>query len=254
MWGTVNRMHEYLESLMTLRLTVRSTAATSAGQISVEPRALILGGFSARSVEVNERHIVELRTLGIEPPAQTPAFWHMSPWLVTTGSQIEVQGASTSGEIEYALIGHDGRTYVAVASDQTDREFERHSIPRSKQLCQKVLSDEVIPLDELIDVWDDIEIASEVSTDDVGWRPYQRDRLATMLDPRALVRACSGTDDLADGTILLSGTIPLIDGVTRYEPLFRGTLTVPGSATALRLAYRVEVLPEIVTTKETIGA
>jgi hypothetical protein len=247
-------MHEYRESLMTLRLTVRSTADSSAGQISVEPRALILGGFSARSIEANERHIVELRTLGIEPPAQVPAFWHMSPWLLTTGSQIEVQGASTSGEIEYALIAHDGRTYVAVASDQTDREFERHSIPRSKQLCQKVLSAEVIPLDELLDDWHDIEIASEVSTDGVAWRPYQRDRLATMLDPRALVRACSGTDDLPDGTILLSGTISLIDGVTRYEPLFRGTLIVPGSDTVLRLAYRVDVLPEITTTKETIGA
>lgn len=231
---------------MTLDLAVRSTDQSASATLTVDPRRVILGGFSARAAEERERHIAELREIGIEPPARVPAFWHVSSWLLTTGSRIEVQGERTSGEIEYALIGHDGRTYVAAASDQTDREFERHSIPRSKQLCPKVISAAVVPLDEVLDDWDEIVIASEVSPDGVNWRPYQRSPLRTLMDPIALASMGCGAKDLPEGTVLLSGTIPLLDGVTRYDSHFRGTMTIPSRAD-LTLAYRVDVLPEIVT-------
>lgn len=233
---------------MSLHLTVRSVAGASA--IRIDPRRVILGGYSARSAEVRERHIAELREIGIEPPDRVPAFWHVSPRLLTTGSEIHVQGDRTSGEIEYALIQHGGRTYVAAASDQTDREFERHSIPRSKQLCEKVLSSEVVPLNEVVGQWDELVLGSEVAADGADWRPYQHSELAAMLNPAALVRAAVGTDVLPDDTVLLSGTIPLLDGVTRYEPHFRGSLAVPGGA-VLTLAYRVAVMPEIHTKEET---
>ena len=117
---------------MSVTFTVRSATGEAVHRIEVEPRQMILGGFSARSEEERERHIAELREIGIEPVPRTPAFWHMSTNLLTTGSRIEVQGDATSGEVEYALFAHAGRTYVTVASDQTDREFERTSIPRSK--------------------------------------------------------------------------------------------------------------------------
>ena len=230
---------------MSIRLSTRSVTGATGEPIDVQPRAVILGGFSARSADVRERHIAELREIGIEPPARVPAFWHMSTSTLTTGNEIEVQGERTSGEVEYALIGHAGETYVAVASDQTDREFERHSIPRSKQLCPKILSADVLPLAELRAAWDGIAIASEVSTDGAAWRPYQEAALATMLDPAALATAALGVEAVPDGCVLLSGTIPLVDGVTRYEPHFRATLTVPGSELVLRLQYRVTVLPEL---------
>lgn len=235
---------------MFLDLIVRSATGQS-GPMRVDPHQVILGGYSARSAEVRERHIAELREIGIEPPERVPAFWHVSPLLLTTGTEIDVQGEHTSGEIEYALVGHAGRTYVAAASDQTDREFERHSIPRSKQLCAKVLSREVVPLDDVIAQWDELVLASEVSTDGAEWRPYQHSPLAAMLDPVALVRAALGVGTLPDDTVLLSGTIPLLDGVTRYASHFRGSLAIPGAEATLMLAYRVKVMPEIRTHDET---
>lgn len=232
---------------MNITFNVRSVSDASVHPIEVNPQRVILGGYSARSAEVRQRHIDELRLIGIEPPAQVPAFWHVSNWLLTTGSEIQVQGERTSGEAEFALIRHGGETYVAVASDQTDREFETHSIPRSKQLCPKILSSDVLPLTELVERWDEVVIASEVSDDGETWLPYQRSELAAMMDPQALIEAASGRDALEDGNVLLSGTIPLIDGVTRHLSHFRAILTVPDSTTELRLAYRVDVLPEIVT-------
>lgn len=230
---------------MGLTFTVRSEAGGSLGTIDIDPAAVVLGGFAARSAEERERHIEELRELGIVPPERIPAFWHVSPGLATTGSRIDVQGEQTSGEVEYALIGHGGATYVAVASDETDRHFERYSIPRSKQMCAKVLSSDVLPLDRIRERWDDITLSSEVSEDGQTWRDYQEGALATLFEPEALVRHAFGSDALPDRTFLLSGTIPIVDGVTRYLPHFRAALTLPGSSVQLRLAYRVDVLPEI---------
>ena len=228
---------------MAVQLTVRS-ASGSAASIEVEPVSVILGGYSARSAADRQRHIDELRQIGIEPPERVPAFWPVAANLVSTGAEIQVQGERTSGEVEYALIAQEGHTYVAVASDQTDRAFEVHSIPRSKQLCAKVISSDVVALEELRVAWDRIVISSEVSADGEIWLPYQRGELAGMLDPDGLVRACFGTNALADRTVLLSGTIPILDGETRYLPHFRAALEVPDSDLRLTLAYRIEMLPD----------
>ena len=230
---------------MSVTFTVRSATGEAIDSIDLEPRQIILGGFSARSEAERERHIAELREIGIEPVARTPAFWHMSTNLLTTGSEIEVQGDQTSGEVEYALIAHQGRTYVTVASDQTDREFERTSIPRSKQLCAKVLGTDVVCLEDVRARWDEIELTSEVSADASDWQPYQHSPLAALLDPDALIEAAGYGDGLPDGTVFLSGTVPLVDGVTRYAPHFRAALTNPDDGPTLRLAYRVAVMPEI---------
>lgn len=231
---------------MPIALTIRSEANPADIPISFEPRQVILGGYSARSAATRERHIDELREIGIEPPERVPAFWHVSPFLVTTGALIEVQGDHTSGEIEYALVASGGRVYVALASDQTDRAFERYSIPRSKQLCPKVLSAEVVPLDEVRGRWDEIVISSEVSSDGARWLPYQEAPLADLIDPDELLRA-SGIGTLPEGGVLLSGTVPLVDGVTRYAAHFRGVMRFPDRSAELALAYRVDVMPEIET-------
>jgi hypothetical protein len=229
---------------MGLRFHVAAGAAPG-GTIDVAPTQVILGGYSARLVEERRRHIDELRTIGIEPPASVPAFWRVAPYLLTTGDAIQVQGDRTSAEAEFALIGAGGRTWVTVASDQTDRELERISIPRSKQLCPKVLGTTVVLLDEVRAGWDDIELASDLSADGLTWSPYQRGRLADLLEPEALLRAAGLGAEAPDGTILLSGTIPLVDGETRFLPHFRAALLVPGTDVALRIAYRVDVLAEI---------
>lgn len=213
---------------------------------SVSPTQVILGGYTARSAGERQRHIDELEAIGIAAPASAPAFWRVARHLLTTKTEIEVQGGRTSGECEYALIVAGGRIWVTVASDQTDRELERVSIPRSKQLCPKALGTDAVALDELLPVWDDIELSSDISSDGANWIPYQRAKLAALLDPATLLRASGLGDTPADGAILLSGTVAIVDGVTRFLPYFRAALDVPGRDLTLRLTYRVDVLPEIV--------
>jgi hypothetical protein len=221
------------------------------GRLEVAPSEVILGGYSARSAEERDRHIEELRAIGIHPPAEVPAFWRVARHLLTMDEAIEVQGDQTSGEAEFALIFGGGETFVTVASDQTDRELERISIPRSKQLCPKVLCSEVVRLEDIRDRWDDIELSSDVSEDGVTWVPYQRSRLSALMDPDSLTRAAGLSMHDRDGLVLLSGTIPLIDGVTRFLSHFRAAIAIPGGQT-LRLVYRVNVLaPVEAATSET---
>lgn len=239
---------------MQLDLSERSIAAPTAVDLAVEVHHVVLAGFSARSHDVRQQHIDELRSIGIEPPERVPAFWPVSAALVTTGDRIQVQGPDTSGEIEYALLFTGGRVLVGVASDQTDRALEAHSIPRSKQLCAKVLSRDVLPLDELRGAWDDVVISSDIRAADGAWRLYQRSALATMLAPDALVRACFGEAPVSDGTLLLSGTVPISDGHTVFAPAFRGRLEVPGWSGDLRIEYEVEAMPERVDAPAPGGA
>jgi hypothetical protein len=210
----------------------------------LDARLAILGGYTARSAEVRNHHIEELRQIGIEPSERIPAFWPITTSLLVVDEDIQVQGFHTSGEIEFALLFAPEGVLVALASDQTDRAFEVHSIPRSKQLCPKVLSRDVIPLAELLDVWDEIVIRSEVLEADGSWIPYQHATLELVMPIEPMLASAFGGQDPPLGTVLLSGTVPLVDGVTRYAGAFRGAMEVPGWDGALTISYGVEMLPD----------
>jgi hypothetical protein len=230
---------------VTLDLAVRSSGTETDTPLTFGVELVVLGGYAARDPEELERHVAELRKIGIDAPETVPAFWAMSRHLATTGRTIQVQGDQTSGEIEYALLFHDGTVYVAATSDHTDRQVETYSIPRSKQLCAKILSRQVVPLDEVRDGWDEGSLYSDVLARDGEWLPYQRAGVNAMLAPDDLVEACFGPDaDVPDGTILCSGTVSIVDGETRYAPAFRGGLRLAGGAVDLQLEYAVDVLPE----------
>src|SRR3989304_653963 len=159
------------DGAMPLEVVAVSTRGVQREAISLRPTMVVLGGYTARSADARERHVDELRTIGIEPPARTPAFWPVSASLLTTDDRIQVQGNRTSGEVEFALIFHGGDILVAVASDHTDRELETSSIPRSKQGCAKVISREVLAFDDLADRWDSIVMSSEVTDEEGHWLP-----------------------------------------------------------------------------------
>jgi len=230
---------------VTLSFREISVSGEELAAIDFHASLVVLGGYAARDAVERQNHIDELRNIGIEAPEDVPAFWAVGRHLLTTGGRIEVQGDRTSGEIEYALLFHEGRVLVAAASDQTDREFEVRSIPRSKQMCAKVLSRRVVALADLLSGWDDIELYSDVRESDGDWRPYQRTTLTALMTPDDLIAACFGERPVPDGTVLLSGTVSLVDGVTRYWPHFRGGMHLPGSDADLSVDYAVDVLPDL---------
>jgi hypothetical protein len=205
-------------------------------------RHIVCAGYTSRDPVDAERHIRELESLGIARPQEVPVFFAVASYLATVERVVEVQGPFTSGEAEVALILGPGGPWATVASDQTDRFVERHSVLASKQLCPKVLAPTVWPLAEVERHWDELELRAWVRSGRRR-RLYQEARLGALLAPATLlsgVRRRVGR--VLDGVILLSGTVPTVDGQVVYGDAYELELTDPRLGRAIRTQYAVRVL------------
>lgn len=201
----------------------------------VEPR-LIVAGYTGRDAAAVAEHIAELAAIGVPPPATVPSFYDLDPGLLTTDPVIEVDGASTSGEVEPVLIRHAGRYYLGVGSDHTDRDLERSDIGGSKAACPKPLCPGVIALPggPAEPDWDAVGVESRV--DDVL---YQRGSLAALRTPADLLSRLAGAlGDITTDLVVFAGTLPLLNG--RFIPGARWQLSLTASPEK-RLSHSYEV-------------
>lgn len=195
----------------------------SGGEVLVEPRRLIVAGYTGRDTDAVQAHIDELAAIGIPPPPSVPTFYDLDPTLVTTAPTIEVTGDHTSGEAEPILIRHDDCFYLGIGSDHTDRALERTDIARSKAACDKPVADRVITLpDELATVdWDHIRLESTV--DGVS---YQSGTLAALRTPEDLLgRLAEALGEITGDFVLFGGTLPLLTGDFRHGTQWQLALT-----------------------------
>jgi hypothetical protein len=210
--------------------------------LSFTVRHIVCAGYTSRDQAEAERHIRELESLGIARPRQVPVFFAVAAYLATVEQVIEVQGPFTSGEAEIALILGPGGPWVTVASDQTDRFVERHSVPAAKQLCPKVLAPTVWPLIDVADHWDDLELRAWIRSGRKR-RLYQEASLKMLLATDTLlagVRRRVGR--VLNGVLLLSGTVPTVDGQVVYGDAYELELADPRLGRAIRTQYAVRVL------------
>lgn len=209
------------------------------GAIDVDVQALIVAGWTGRDTAAVQHHIDELAEIGVAPPSTTPLFYRVARDLLTQAEQIEVVGSSSSGEAEPLLIHSDGTLWIGLASDHTDRELEAASVAASKQACAKVCASTLWAFTDVIAHLDQIELRSWIE-EDGDWRLYQSGTLAAILPLDQLVRDAP----LAEGAVMLCGTLPAIGGV-RPAHDFRAELCDPVLGRSLMLEYRTQVLPVI---------
>ena len=94
----------------------------------------VIAGWTGRDPVARDKHIAELEALGIARPATTPIYYRCSARRLTQEDSIEACGEDSSGEVEFILIGWQGRTFVGLASDHTDHKFESDSVTVSVAL------------------------------------------------------------------------------------------------------------------------
>ena len=94
-----------------------------------------------------------------------------------------------------------------------------------------------MPLDDVIDRWDEIEMTCQVDG-----QAYQAGRLAAMLTPQDLIAGLAhhGGEPTGDG-VMFCGTLPLITGEFVHGTTWTMELRLPDGPT-LTLAYAVDVL------------
>ena len=120
----------------------------------------VVAGWTGRDPVARDKHIAELEAIGIARPATTPIYYRVSARRLTTEDEIEVCGSDSSGEVEFVLIGWQGRIFVGLGSDHTDRKVESYSVTVSKQMCDKPIASSLWELEEVIDHWDRLILRS----------------------------------------------------------------------------------------------
>ena len=81
----------------------------------------VIAGWTGRDPVARDKHIAELEAIGIARPASTPIYYRVSARRLTTGDSIEVCGGDSSGEVEFVLIGWQGRISVSAPITPIER-------------------------------------------------------------------------------------------------------------------------------------
>ena len=202
---------------------------------------LVVAGWTGRDPVAVEKHIVELEAIGIKRPASTPIFYRVAAARLTTGGTIEVSGTTSGGEVEYLLLRHEGRYWVGLGSDHTDREVEKIGVTVSKQMCDKPIATQFWLYDDVAPHWDRLILRAFV-VEDGERKVYQEGPVAAMLDPMDLVSRYTGNGALSDQTLMFCGTLAARGGV-RATQQFTFEIEDPVLGRKIAHEYQVTSLP-----------
>lgn len=201
----------------------------------------VIAGWTGRDPVARDKHIAELEAIGIARPATTPIYYRCSARRLTTDDSIEVCGNDSSGEVEFVLIGWQGRIFVGLGSDHTDRKVESYSVTVSKQMCDKPLASTLWELEDVIGHWDKMVLRSWAWTG--GKRElYQEGTLDAMLPVEVLLQKGFAGGKLPDGCAMFGGTFAAKGGI-RPADRFECELEDPVLKRVIRHAYDVVTLP-----------
>ena len=202
---------------------------------------LVIAGWTGRDPVARDKHIAELEAIGIARPATTPIYYRVSARRLTTEDEIEVCGSDSSGEVEFVLIGWQGRIFVGLGSDHTDRKVESYSVTVSKQMCDKPMASVLWELEEVIDHWDRLILRSHAW---IGGKRelYQEGTLEAMLPVSELLARGFADGKLPDGCAMFGGTFAAKGGI-RPASRFEFELEDPILKRTIRHAYDVIELP-----------
>ena len=222
-----------------LAFTIEAQGTTTPLTLPID-RAVI-AGWTGRDPVARDKHIAELEAIGIARPASTPIYYRVAARRLTTADSIEVSGGDSSGEVEFVLIGWQGRIFVGAGSDHTDRKVETYSVTVSKQMCEKVMAPVLWELEEVAAHWDRMILRSYAWIDGVRVL-YQEGTLDGMLPVKDLIARGFGGAGLPDGCAMFGGTFAAKGGI-RPASRFEFELEDPVLKRSIRHGYDVIALP-----------
>lgn len=205
-------------------------------------KRVFCAGFTGRDKEKVYAHIKELAELGVPEPDKIPTIYRVSLDRLCMDRIIEVQGTGTSGEVEFVLLVMDDDVFVTIGSDHTDRDLERESIVKAKQIAPKVISDHFWSYEDVKDHWDDLMLRAWIDLDG-EWVLYQEGSVAAILPVEDLLDViATRTGGPLKNTVIFSGTLAALEGL-RPSSRFRMELEDPVLLRKLPHEYIVEEIP-----------
>lgn len=204
---------------------------------------LLVIGYAGRNMEKTMEHIKELEEqLGVPAPKRIPTIFECSHEVLTQEKDIKFVGSKTSGEVEYVIVLSNGKIYIGLGSDHTDRELESVSVPKSKQVCPKPICTELWDYSDLKDHWEQIKLISYQTINGVE-NKYQDGTLADILPVEKILEELKERVGEIQNSIIYSGTVPLLKGFA-YGDNFRCMMVDEVLDRTLTLDYNVHVISE----------
>ncbi len=207
-----------------------------------EAKQLILAGYTGRDQESVRRHIEELAQQGVPVPKRVPELYTVNPMSLQVGGTLWANDGTSSGEVEYVLLTGKDDLFVTVGSDHMDRALEALTVEKSKQIYPKVLGKEVWRVNQLVKEWDELILRSYV-TEGATEHEYQSGTLGGLITAKGLRELIGQVGQ--PGTVIFSGTVPLIGGQVRYSSRFIGELASPDGRVLTRCSYDISVLGQV---------
>jgi len=222
-----------------LTFTVDAQDTTTPLTLAIDQ--MVIAGWTGRDPVARDKHIAELQEMGIAPPASTPIYYRASARRLTMEDSIECTGGDSSGEVEFVLIGWQGRIFVGCGSDHTDRKVEAYSVTVSKQMCDKPVASVLWELEDVIAHWDKMILRSWAVIG--GARVlYQEGTLDAMLPVKDLIERGFGGKGLPDGCAMFGGTFAAKGGI-RPADRFEFELEDPVLKRKISHGYDVVTMP-----------
>lgn len=226
--------------MSTLTFTLRDGTVET-----VEVTTLLNAGYAGRNQDEVASHIAELEELGVPAPATIPAMYPISPYLAQQTTEVFVQHGRTSGEAEWALVITEDDVLLTVACDHTDRDLEVHSVAWSKNAAPDVLGTHAWRLSEIADRLDDITLSAWVGEGDGEPSTLiQTGTLADLLAPKYWLDVLREQGLHKPGTVLVSGTISMRQGVNQFADSWKVALHDPSTGHELTCSYRTVRMPQ----------
>jgi hypothetical protein len=227
--------------VMALRFEVDGAEA-----VELQPKQLVIAGWTGRDRAAIDHHIEELAAIGVPRPSAVPLYYRVAVSLLTQAPQIEVLGTGSSGEVEPVLVRAQGRWWLTVGSDHTDREAERAGVALSKQLCAKPIATQAWAWDDVAARADAIVLRSEIF-EGGSWVRYQDGHLRSIRPLEQLTAGLPADAPVVDGLVLFCGTLgALPDSSGRgVRPAARMRLLLIDGERTLTHEYTTTQLPQV---------
>ena len=211
--------------------------------LTAELNRAVAAGYTGRDQALVQAHVDELAEQGIAPPPHIPMLFPVLPTLVTNAETVAVVGENSTPEIEIALFQSGGKTYLTVASDQTDRVVEAQDITLSKNVCPKIVGREAWLLSEISE-----HIGELTLTARCGDVRLQHGALSMMMAPEAILDFVDAHDGPErEGRIVFSGTVPTDAQPPKGPVTIELELADPVFKRRILHNYRLQVLGEYFT-------
>lgn len=223
-------------------------SVVGAGETTVDIRHVLNGGYAGRDTAAVQHHIDELARLGVPAPSTAPTMYPLAAMLATQTTVVDAPHDKTSGEAEWALIVPEDADspedyLLAAACDHTDRALEVHGVAWSKQSAPNIIGDLAWRWGDVREDFDQFSLKAWVTSEERGKQLLQSGTAGDLLSPAYWIERLGDAGLLRPCTLLMSGTIGMVEDVSQFAPEWLVELS-DGKGNTSRVNYSLNRLSD----------